>query len=375
VDAEGLRTLLKRDRLVGRGQGSLFADRGSLFFRVDGIRLRLGLAEGVASYEEVRDLLRDLQKLRGRGALSREAWEGHLRHDAAAQATAALDTFEAVADFVMGMKRDEGASEATVRSRYLPVLRRMYGHPSGAPWATSTIREAIQPLTPLGQTRRQMVPFLRQLAQQIGKPWDPSLDRTANAGKKIERIRQTDYFDDARIIQMLDAPLEPDWKVVVGLLAIYGLRPWEVTIAEPCQAYKGMVWIGQGKKSARGQNPARSVPPFRPEWVERYQLFRTWEKHGLPTSLNPGNKRQAGSIIQSALQRSSRGLLRAGEGAYGFRHSWVRRMHQDFQISDTDGALFAGHTLDCHIRTYRSWLPGMQDPYQRLTTHAYPASG
>lgn len=73
MDAEGLRDLLKRDRLVGRGQGSLFADRGSLFFRVDGVRLRLGLAEGVARYEEVRDLLKGLQKLRDRGALTREA--------------------------------------------------------------------------------------------------------------------------------------------------------------------------------------------------------------------------------------------------------------------------------------------------------------
>ncbi len=373
MDAEGLRDLLKRDRLVGRGQGSLFADRGSLFFRVDGVRLRLGLAEGVARYEEVRDLLKGLQKLRDRGALTREAWEGHLRHEGAVQATATLDTYEDVAGFVMALKLDEGASEATVRSRYLPVLRRMYGHPSGAPWATSTIREAIQPLAPLGQTRRQIVPFLRQLAQQISQPWDPALDRAANAGKKIERSRPTDYFDDERIIQMLDAALDPEWKVVVGLLAIYGLRPWEVTIAEPCQAYRGMVWIGQGKKSARGQNPARSVPPFRPEWVEIYEIFETWKVHGLPASLSPANKRQAGSIIQSALQRSSRGILRSGEGAYGYRHSWVRRMHQDFQISDTDGALFAGHTLDCHIRTYRSWLPGMQDPYERLTTRECPA--
>ena len=108
--------------------------------------------------------------------------------------------------------------------------------------------------------------------------------------------------------------------------------------------------------------------------MEKCQLFITWKEHGLPASLNPRRK-QAGSIIQSALQRSSRGLLRQGEGAYGFRHSWVRKMHQDFQISDTDGALFAGHTLDCHIRTYRSWFPGMQDPYERLTTRVCPASG
>jgi integrase len=375
VDAEGLRNLLKRDRLVGRGQGSLFADRGSLFFRVDGVRLRLGLTEGVASYEEVRDLLRTLQGLRRQGGLTREAWDQHLRHEGAAQAKAAMDTYEAIADFVIKMKLDEGASDATVRSRYLPVLRRMYRHPSGAPWATSTIREAIQPMAALGQTRRQIVPFLRQLAQQIGKPWDPALDRAANAGKKIERSRTTDYFPDERIVQMLDAPLEPDWKVVLALLAIYGLRPWEVTIAEPCQAHKGMVWIGKGKKSARGENPPRSVPPFRPEWVERCELFKAWKDVELPTSLSSGNKRQAGSVIQRALQRSSRGVLRQGEGAYGFRHSWVRRMHQDFSVSDIDGSIFAGHSLDCHIRTYRRFLPGMVDPYQRFTSHGYREDG
>ncbi|MCT0225541.1 hypothetical protein [Synechococcus sp. CS-1328] len=374
MDAEGLRELLKKDRLVGRGQGSLFSDRGSLYLRVDGLRLRLGVPEESARYEEVRDLVHGLQALRRRGALSRPAWEAHLRQLETEQAATNLDGFAEVARFVLAQKLDEGASEATVRSRYFPVLRRMYEHPSGAPWATTTIREALQPLAPLGQTRRQIVPFLRQLAQELSKPWDPVLDRAANAGKKIERSRGLDYYDDQRILRMLHAELEPEWRVVVGLLAIYGLRPWEVTVAEPCERYRKMVWVNQGKKSARGTNPPRSVPPFRSEWVEEIDLFQLWRIHGLPEALGVQNRRQAGSIIQVALQRKSRGVLTHGEGAYGFRHSWVRRMHQAFEISDTDGALFAGHTLDCHIRTYRSWLPGMDDPYQRLTTHECPAT-
>ena len=374
MDAEGLRELLKKDRLVGRGQGSLFSDRGSLYFRVDGLRLRLGVAEGATRYEVIRDLVQGLQALRKQGALTRTTWEAHLRHLEVQQATMSLGSFDDVAQFVMAQKLDEGASEATIRSRYLPVLRRMYEHPSGAPWATGTVRDALRPLTPLGQTRRQIVPFLRQLAHQIGKPWDQVLDRSANAGKKIERSRSLDYYPDERIIWMLRADIEPEWKVVVGLLAIYGLRPWEVTIAEPCMKYQQMVWVSQGKKSARGTNPPRSVPAFRPEWSVEMNLFKQWQLHGLPTALfGEQSRRQAGSIIQAALQRKSRGVLNAGEGAYGFRHSWVRRMHQDFQISDTDGALFSGHTLDCHIRTYRSWLPGMQDPYERLTTREYLA--
>ena len=122
VDAEGLRELLKKDRLVGRGQGSLFSDRGSLYFRVDGLRLRLGFAEGAARYEEIRDLLQGLQELRKQGVLSRAEWEAHLRHLEAQQAVASLGDFQAVAEFVVAQKLDEGASEATIRSRYLPGL-------------------------------------------------------------------------------------------------------------------------------------------------------------------------------------------------------------------------------------------------------------
>jgi hypothetical protein len=62
------------------------------------------------------------------------------------------------------------ASEATVNSRYIPVLRRMYEHPSAQPWSVESIRDALEPMSPLAQNRRQIVPFLRDLA---GRLWCP----------------------------------------------------------------------------------------------------------------------------------------------------------------------------------------------------------
>jgi hypothetical protein len=88
------------------------------------------------------------------------------------------------------------------------------------------------------------------------------------------------------------------------------------------------------------------------------------ERHALPSVLcQPGSIRQAGSVITKALQAKGRGVLQPGEAAYGFRHSWVRRMHSHYNVSDSHGAIFAGHSLACHVRTYREWLPGMEDPY------------
>jgi integrase len=85
------------------------------------------------------------------------------------------------------------------------------------------------------------------------------LDKSANRGKKITRREKDDYSDE-RVEAMLRLDLEPEWRLVLLMLSVFGLRPLEVTVAEPCRQREGMLWIPVGKKSSRGINPPRSVP-------------------------------------------------------------------------------------------------------------------
>ncbi len=169
-------------------------------------------------------------------------------------------------------------------------------------------------MSPLAQTRRRIVPFLRDLAGRLGVRWDPVLDKSANRGKKITR-REKDYYSDERVEAMLRLDLEPEWLLVLLMLAVFGLRPLEVTVAEPCRQREGMLWIPVGKKSSLGINPPRSAPLYHPQWLEQHGFWNLMQTTKLPESLRR-NPRQAGSGMNKAFETPR--SRRAGEGGEFF---------------------------------------------------------
>jgi hypothetical protein len=293
MDRQQLRSELRKEGLLGRDRGTLHVSNASLQLKLDGRYCALGVREDdgfLAITETLRTTASHSQ------SISEPCGD------------------EAVAQLVMADKREEDASEATVNSRYIRVLRRMYEHPSAQPWSVESIRDALEPMSPLAKTRRQIVPFLRDLAGRLGVRWDPVLDKSANRGKKITR-REKDYYSDERVEAMLRLDLEPEWRLVLLMLSVFGLRPLEVTVAEPCRQREGMLWIPVGKKSSRGINPPRSVPLYHPQWLEQHGFWNLMRTTKLPESLRR-NPRQAGSGINKAFETPR--SRRAGEGGEFF---------------------------------------------------------
>lgn len=131
MDRQQLRSELRKEGLLGRDRGSLHVSNGSLQLKLDGRYYALGVREDdgfLAITETLRTTASHSQ------SLLKPCGD------------------EAVAQLVMADKREEDASEATVNSRYIPVLRRMYEHPSAQPWSEESIRDALEPMSPLAQT-------------------------------------------------------------------------------------------------------------------------------------------------------------------------------------------------------------------------------
>ena len=171
-------------------------------------------------------------------------------------------------------------------------------------------------------------------------------------------------FSDEEIEELVLASLDrgDDYGRVLALLATYGLRPWEGWLAEPSQRHGDCVWIPIGKKSTKGTNPPREVPPFHPRWYELFDIETLWSK---PLPVLARREWSAGRVTRY-LKRRFKIEYGTGRSAYGFRNAYARRIHSpEYRVTDGDGALFMGHTVMVHNQVYRRWVAGSDDPIAR----------
>ncbi len=268
----------------------------------------------------------------------------------------AAPTLDVVVEKWGRLKRAEGVSEDTIERQYLVHLRRLDPR---RPLSEESLLRAIEQTDPRGPTRRRVVAFLRRLCGLCGVSWNAALlDPLQSAGRSIEHRPQA-FFSDEEIEAMLNRPagLTASWRRVVASLAVYGLRPWEAWVAEPCAVRRGCVWIPSGKINRHGATPPRQVPPFHPEWLERFDVAALMARP-LPEL---SDLSRAGARVNQQMRRA--GLFESGGStSYGFRHAYARRLHTPrYRVTDAHAALFMGHTVAAHHKAYRSWLGG-EDP-------------
>lgn len=261
-----------------------------------------------------------------------------------------------VIDKWLRLKRAEGVGETTIRRTYMAHLLRL---DSRHPLSEDSLLRAIEQTAPRSASRRRLVPMLRRICAVCGSDWNAALlDPLQNSGKAISHRPQSFFTDEQIEAFMAGEQIKgPSWRRVVALMAIYGLRPWEAWIAEPCKERRTCIWVGKGKVGPRGANRPRQVPPFHREWLELFEMERLW-RSPLPQLNSLTN---AGHHAAQALTRYGV-LVRGGPSCYGFRHAYARRLHSPrYRVVDTHAALFLGHTVAVHHQTYRSWLGG-EDP-------------
>lgn len=251
------------------------------------------------------------------------------------------------------LKLAEGVTPRTIERSYLMYFRRL--NPRN-PLSEESLLGAIERTPPRSATRRRLVASLRRLCVLCGGEWNATLlDPLQCSGQPMEH-RPQPYFSDEEIEAIL-APgsrITGSWRRVITLLAVYGLRPWEAWVAEPCQQRPDCVWVATGKINRHGVTKPRQVPPFHLEWRERFDVPGLWEVP-LPR-LN--QRARAGARVNQSLRRA--GVVPPdGPTAYGFRHAYARRLHSPrYRVTDAHAALFMGHTVAVHYKAYRDWLGG-----------------
>ena len=283
----------------------------------------------------------------------------------AAEAPTGPPTLAAVTRSLMSEKEALNAVGGTT-DKYASILRKL---DENDPLSEESIEKALTGLDPDSQHRRLVAKTLKQQRETFGLPWTPRLDRLVGWGRRIKRKPQP-IFTDEEIERQAGMTFKAEWRKIHALMAVYGLRPWEAFIAEPCKVYPGNVWIGEGKRSSRGENPPRSAPPFHPRWHREFDIA------GLLAVDNPSTEMPWPQFKRQAAQRVNRYLRRYGiygssetKSAYGFRHAYARRLHTpEYRITSNHAAVFLGHSVATHNKTYQRFITGVDDPYAFLAS-------
>ena len=273
-------------------------------------------------------------------------------------------TLAAVSKALLSEKEAINAARSTIQ-KYESLLRKL--DPVN-PLSDESITNALSDLDSDSQHRRWAANTLKQQCETHGVPWTPRQDRMAGWGRRISRKAQP-IFSDAEIERQAGMSFKAEWRKIHALMAVYGLRPWEAFLAEPCMRHPQAVWIREGKRSSRGENSPRSVPPFHRRWYKEFDV------EGLLRIDNPHTDMPWDKFKRESGQRTNRYLRRYGlygtsetESAYGFRHAYARRIHTpEINLTVADAALFMGHTIATHNNCYQKFIGGLRDPYAFLT--------
>lgn len=254
------------------------------------------------------------------------------------------------------VKQAEGVSESTYKRHYASYLRRL---DPIHPLSEESLMAVIESTDPRSPSRRRVMAFLRRLCALCGAEWNTALFEPLKGAASRIQHRPQPFFSDEEIEALLtrEPRLRASWRRVFASMAIYGLRPWEAWIAEPCKIRSSCAWIGIGKTHSRGTTKPRQVPPFHAEWLKTFDMEELWK-----APLPPLRARErAGGACNEQLERLARGGSRS-LSSYGFRHAYARRLHSPrYRVTDTHAALFMGHTVVVHNQIYRAWLGG-EDP-------------
>ena len=163
-----------------------------------------------------------------------------------------------------------------------------------------------------------------------------------------------DIDNDKKKHRLRDRAME--WDFALKLAITYGLRPEEVRHEHLSIKKNGKEYLfcTYCKKSGGGITKPRRLWPLHPEWEEKWNLItRVKRRDPLPRM-----KAGAGDAFRNYLRFNKIWIkLKSDLGVvpYSFRHSYSKRAHQIYKLSDTEVAAFMGHSVPVHNSTYAQW--------------------
>jgi integrase len=194
---------------------------------------------------------------------------------------------------------------------------------------------------PHNATRRAMALAYSNLADCVGVEHDL---RSLKGGYSYKSVNPKDIPDDDTIAKVYQAINSRKLKTVYGLMAVYGLRNYEVFRLDLSDF--PVIFVNKGKTKEE-----RLVYPLYPEWVD-------WLTDMVMPNVNL--ERPNVSLGNDVAHLFYRGNI--AFSPYCLRHAWARRS-MEFGWDLTLAAKQMGHTVKVHSDVYHAWLS--QDVYDK----------
>ena len=265
----------------------------------------------------------------------------------------ALDSFQRAFHQDPRRRRSPSGARSTWRSAYQPYLLRLraIGEQASQDLDAGLFTTVLESYPVASRSRQQCALVLGALARHLALPLPPDWQELGR-GYGLHAARFRPLPSDAQILQVFELIPNPQWRLVYGLMATYGLRNHEVFFSDVSALGPGgdrVVRVLPTSKTGEHQ-----VWPFQPEWVEHFDLERlAVERQALPsvtTDLRVTSLRTVGQRVSEQFRRYDLPLT-----PYDLRHAWaVRTIH--IGLPDTVAARMMGHSVGIHNRTYHHWI-------------------
>ena len=189
--------------------------------------------------------------------------------------------------------------------------------------------------------------------------------------KQAQSSAPTVVIEDKDLLELVDSlPIDLDtyekkhrlrerameWDLAIKLAITYGLRPIEVSYdyLEVRKNGKEYMFCTYAKRAGAGTTKPRRLFPLHPEWEVNWSLIKRLKRKDPLPKMTSG----AGDSFKNYL-RFNKVWKRLKEQnkvvVYSFRHSYAKRGHQVYKLSDTEMAAMMGHTTQVHNQAYAQW--------------------
>ncbi len=289
----------------------------------------------------------EFYKVKVSSEITQKTWDNEYRKTFRwLKQVAAVDANDLFID--IGKTYEAGSRSRQVRVQHMAAFLR---------WATSKASGHLLPAD------KWTPPLKDSLQKFIGsKP----------ARKQQEHSTPIVAIEDEDLLELVDSlPIDLDmtekkhrlrdrameWDLAIKLAVVYGLRPIEVSFDYLEVKKKGKeeyLFCTYCKKTGSGIIRPRRLRPLHPEWEKKWNLLQRVNRN----DALPRMKDDAGEVFKNYLRFNAiwqKLKVELGVVPYSFRHSYSRRGHQVYKLSDSEMSALMGQTVEAHQVTYAQW--------------------
>ncbi|MGB5133833.1 MAG: hypothetical protein WBN89_01510 [Prochlorococcaceae cyanobacterium] len=167
---------------------------------------------------------------------------------------------------------------------------------------------------------------------------------------------------DEQFIQLLESIPNPSWRLAIGLVGCFGLRPSEL---RHLRVEGSKLRVAPVKRNRSGSSKARLVRGLDPVGHEGLSeaLLEELKSGSTPLPGLGSDNKTAGDNLRQYLDRNLTWVALRQKSAdraerltpYGLRHGYALRAHLRYHLQPRIAAALMGHSPNTHNKHYGRW--------------------